>query len=332
MTTTMRDVAQKAGVSIKTVSRVVNNQGEISEETRQRVLMVIDELGYRPNMIARGLVTQQTYAVGLLVGDITNPFFPEVARGVLETARLQSYNVFLCNTNGDPQQELDTLQSLAAHAVDGIIIYPSYDSIDNIKRFAEHYQPIVGVNLFLEQPGLSQVIVKNQPGSKLAVDYLVNKGHRAIAMLTGVLNPTADKVRRIQGFKEALAGHGLPVVDEWLIPSPNPSFESGYEAARQLLINHPQITAIFAYNDLLALGALKACAESGRRVPGDCAVVGFDDIEWAAKSTPALTTLRVDKYDLGRQAMTRLLAMLDNPDGHFPPIYLDVELVIRESA
>jgi len=332
MPTTMRDVALKAGVSIKTVSRVVNDSGEISEATRQRVLVAIEELGYRPSRLARALVTQRSHTVGLLVADITNPFFPEVARGVLDAAQTEGYNVFLCNTDGDPEQELHLLHSLADHAVDGIIIYPSYESGEYLQTFAGQYRPLVIVNYYHDQQGVSLVIVDHKRGAQLAVEHLIRQGHIAIGMLSGVRNPSLGKVRRIQGFKEALTAHGLPVVEEWIVANKEPTFADGYASTRQLLSQHPQITAIFAYNDLLALGAIRACNDLGRRVPADCAIVGFDDIPWAATSIPTLTTVRVDKYLLGYQAMTRLLEMLEQPELSFPPICMDVELIIRESA
>ena len=329
---TIEDVAAQADVSRQTVSRVLTGRDQVADETRARVLAVVDELGYRPNKVAQGLVTRHTYAVGLAVGDITNPFFPEVARGVLDAAQAKGYNVFLCNTDGNPQQELYILQSLATHAVDGIILYPSYESDDNLKVFVEQYRPLVVINHLFEHPGVSQVMMDSYQGARLAVDYLVSKGHVAIGMLAGVLNPSSDRVRRIRGFREALAAHGLPALNGRIAPSRGPTLECGYEAARQLLSQYPRVTAIFAYNDLLALGAIRACKDLGRRVPADCAIVGFDDIQWAATATPSLTTVRVHKYDLGQQAMNRLLAMLDDPEATFPPLYLDVELVIRESA
>jgi LacI family transcriptional regulator len=328
----MRDVAREAGVSIKTVSRVVNEQGEISEATRQRVLAVIEDLGFRPSRLARALVTQKTHTAGLVVGDITNPFFPQIARGVLDAALEKGYNVFLCNTSGNPQQEFDILQSLADHGVDGIIIYPSYDSDDNLKKFTKYFQPLVVVNHPFEHPGVSQITVSNLQGAKLAVDYLVCQGHTAIAMLAGIQDPSRDNVRRVQGFREAMAAHNFSAIDEWIVPGEAPTFECGYEDTQRLLTQHPQVTAIFAYNDLLALGALQACREAGRRIPEDCAIIGFDDIIWAAKSIPPLTTIHVDKYALGQQTANRLFDMLENPEDTYPPIYVDVELVIRESA
>ncbi len=334
MPVTMRDVARQAGVSIKTVSRVVNDQGEISESTRQRVLAVIEELGYRPSRLARALVTRQTHTVGLLVGDITNPFFPKVARGVLDAANTRGYSAFLCNTDGDAQQERSLLESLADHGVDGIIFYPTYHSEETLKKFVEYYRPVVVVNHFFEHPHVSQVIVDNHLGAKLAVDHLAAKGHSAIAMLTGVENPSEkqDYVRRIQGFREALEANHLPVNEAWLVPNQAPTFECGYEGAQQVLAQYPQVTAIFAYNDLLALGALRACQEAGRRVPQDMAIIGFDDIVWATKSVPPLTTIRIDKYQLGQAAMSRVFDMLDHPERTFPPILVDVQLVVRKST
>jgi LacI family transcriptional regulator len=328
---TMRDVARKANVSIKTVSRVVNNQGEVSAETRQRVLAAIEELGYRPSKVARALVTQRTDTLGLILGDITNPFFSEFACGVLNAAQTNGYDVFLCNSGARVEQEIRALYSLSDHNVDGIIIFPSWRNEDRLKAFAEHHRPLVVVNrLFEEHPGISQVLTDNLRGAKLAVDYLVSKGHTAIGMLAGY-GASPKIFRRVRGFCEALTAHGLPVVDEWIVAC-IPVLKHGDRVTRRLLTRYPRVTALFAYNDLLALGAVQACKELGRRVPHDCAIVGFDDIQLASLVTPSLTTVHLDKYELGRQAVTRLVEMLEEPETMFPPIYMDVELLIRESA
>lgn len=195
-----------------------------------------------------------------------------------------------------------------------------------------YYRPIVVINYVFEHPGVSQILIDKYRGAMLAVEYLISKGHRHLGILTGVQDPSPDRVRRIQGFCEELARCGLPLENSWLIPNRAPTFESGYEATRRFLRQYPQITAIFAYNDLLALGAIRACNDMGRHVPTDCAIVGFDDIPWAATSAPSLTTIRINKYELGQQAMTRLLAMLAEPDGVFPTLHQGVELVVRESA
>lgn len=329
---TIDDVARVAGVSRQTVSRAINNKGEISPDTRKLVMKTVQELGYRPSRVAQGLATQRTLTVGWVGCDLTNPFFPHVARGVQDIAQKNGYNLFLCDSDSDPKQELSILQSLADHAVDGIIIHPSYNSQETLTSFAAYYRPIVVINYAFEHPGVSQIMIDKYRGAMLAAEYLAGQGHSHIAMLTGIQNPSPDRVRRIQGFHEGLARCGLPLENSWLIPNRAPTFESGYESTRQFLKQQPQITAIFAYNDLLALGAIRACNELGYNVPADCAIIGFDDIQWATTSTPSLTTIRINKYELGQQAMIRLLAMIAEPDGVFPTLHQGVELVVRESA
>ncbi len=330
MSITMRDVARTAGVSIKTVSRVVNQQGEIGDATRQRVLTVIAELGYRPSKLARAMVTQRTDTIGFVLADITNPFFPEVARGVEDTAEASGYRVFLCNTDGDVQCEIRALQSLADHAVDGIIIFPSYDVEESLHAFAALGHSVVVINRPFDYPGISRVMIATRRGAQLALEHLIGKGHTNIAMLAGEYSATAE-LERVIGYREALAAHGLPVRAEWISYGKGVR-ERGRLVARDLLTRSPEITAIFAYNDLLAIGAIRACRELGRRVPQDCAIIGFDDIHLADMIAPALTTVRIQKYELGQLAMTRLIAMLNDPTAIFEPICSDVELVVRESA
>lgn len=326
----LRDVAQKAGVSIKTVSRVVNHQGELAESTRARVLVAIAELGYRPSKLARALVTHRTDTIGLVLGDITNPFFPEVARGVLDVAEPLGYSVFLCHSDGDHQREIRSLHSLADHAVDGIIIFPTYELEEMLDQVAVSGRPLVSVNRPLNSPWASSVMIHSYRGGRMAVAHLLARQHRTIAMLAG---PTADahRLRRTKGYRDALLEHGVPVREEWIVPGA-PIQARGRESARELLLRYPEITAIVAYNDLLALGAMQACNELGRRVPDDCAIVGFDDIPLVDSISPSLTTVRVDKYGLGRQAMNRLLQMLAKPGVELEPIWLDVELMVRQSA
>lgn len=329
---TIEDVAAKAGVSRQTVSRVLNHKGEVAEETRARVQAAIDMLGYRPSAIARSLVSQRTHVIGLIVSDINNPFFSEFACGVLDAAQAKEYDVFLCNSDAKVKSEIRALYSLSDHNVDGVIIFPSWLNEGRLKTFAERHQPLVVINrAFREHPGIGQVLMDARRGARLAVDYLVGRGHTAIGMLAGyAANP--EIFQRVRGFREAMQVHGLPVVDDWIVTVTPPVVEQGREMARALLTQYPQVTALFAYNDLLAVGAIQACKELGRRVPEDCAIIGFDNIQLAALVTPSLTTVHVDKYELGRRAVTLLMDMLDNPETEFPPIYLDVELVIRESA
>ena len=328
---TMRDVAQRAQVSIRTVSRVVNHQGEITETTRQRVLATIEELSYRPSKVARALVTQRTDSIGLIVGDIANPFFSEVARAVQGAARTAGYNVFFCSSAGSWEEELRALDSLADHGVDGIIISPSPGlTSERIRPFADRYCPIVTVAHAIAHSRISSIVVATRTGARHAVEYLIGKGHTCIGMLAGPA-PSPLLQSRVQGYRDALLSQGIVFRSE-LVLSGTPTFERGHILARDLLIRCRDITAIFAYNDLLALGAMRACRELGRRIPDECAIIGFDDIPPANWISPALTTVRVDKHALGAQAMARLLEMLDEPEVQYAPVFIPAELVIRESA
>jgi LacI family transcriptional regulator len=213
--------------------------------------------------------------------------------------------------------------------VDGIITFPAYENESKLKAFAEANAPLVVINHSFQHPRIGLILTKIRQGARLVAEYLVSKGHTAIGMIAGAAPP--DKMQRAGGFRDALAAHGVRAVDEWVLPG-RPNLEHGIEATRYLLTAYPQITAIFGYNDVIAIGAIQACRELGRRVPDDCAIVGFDNIRFAAMTDPPLTTVHADKYWLGQQAVRRLFEMLDRPDLSFPPVYADVELVIRESA
>jgi LacI family transcriptional regulator len=223
------------------------------------------------------------------------------------------------------------IHSLASHNVDGIIIFP-YGDGQVLAEFAGPNRPLVAINRMLEHPHISVVQNDLYQGARAAVDHLISLGHRAIGMLAGsYLEVGGHYGSRYQGYLDALAQANIAFQPEWVVLS-EPVIRAGQQAARELLTTHPEITALFCYNDLLATGALAACAELGRHVPQDLAIAGFDDSQLAALVHPALTTVRIDKYDLGRQAMLRLLSMLRTPNAQHPPIHLGVELVIRESS
>jgi len=327
MGATMRDVAQRAGVSIKTVSRVVNGQGEISEATRKRVLDAIRDLDFRPNVLARGLVSGKTLSVGLIIPQITDPFFPEVVLGVESVARAQHYNVFLCNTNDDPQQELDYVDALAAKQVDGIILCGSRLSEEDLGRVAAQHPVSM---LTSRRPRSAAVVsIRGEEGMSAATAHLIRLGHRAIGHIGW---PPQGLNERAEGYRRALRQHGLPFEERWLVFVPRSSVEAGRFAARRLLAQAPEITAITCYNDLVAIGALQACAELGRRVPDDVAVTGFDDVPMSSLVTPALTTMRVPRYDLGRMVMELLLRVIASGGRHEEHLYVQPELVVRQTC
>lgn len=325
---TIKDVAAAAGVSRQTVSRAINDQGEISAATKERVLQAIAELGYQPNRLAQGMVTRRTKTVALLVSDIANPFFPEVARGVQDTAREQGYNVFLCNTDGTAEEEADTMRLLAAQGVDGIITFASNILATALCRFADHYHPIVVINRAIEHAHINLLLVDNEAGARLAAAHFVAAGHTQIGMLTND-KTTMSQTRRVRGFQSCLTENHLPDV---IIVQNEPTIEGGMAAMAALLTRWEGVTAVFTYNDLMAIGALQACRTLGKRVPEDIALIGFDDIHLAAVVTPTLSSVHVDKYAIGQMSMTRILAMLNEPDKTFDPMQLMPELVLREST
>ncbi|MBI5957575.1 MAG: LacI family DNA-binding transcriptional regulator [Chloroflexi bacterium] len=326
----MADVAREAGVSLMTVSRAVNNKDGISEGTRQRIQEIIDRLGYRPSIIARSLVTDRTGTIGLIVIDNSNPFFSEIARGVEHEAYATGYNVFLCNTEEDTQRELAVLRSLEEKRVDGIILCSSRLPEDDLLVALEPHPAVVLVNRKLTQKHYLSILLNDEGGARRATEHLLQHGHRNIGLLAGPPRSYGGQ-QRMKGYRDALESAGICPKPEWTRHC-LPIVDSGREAAADLLLSCPDISALFCFNDLNAVGALQACQSLGRRVPDDVAVTGFDDIPMAALVTPALTTCRTPTYEVGQQAMSLLLECINGCEGECEDIIFERELVIRESA
>jgi len=314
-----------------TVSRVVNEKGEVSPATRQRVLEIVERLGYRPSAIARGLATQRTGSLGLVMPDVANPFFSDVARGAEHVAYAEGYNVFLCNTDEDPQRELTVLQSLEEKQVDGVVLCSSRLDDGELETALAHHPAAVLVNCRLEGDGVvASVLIDDEVGGRMATQHLLHSGHKAVGFLAG---PPASRSgqQRAKGYRAALTAAALPHNPDWT-PHCFPVVQSGRETARHLLTAYPELTAFFCYNDLVAVGALQACADLGRQVPDDIAIVGFDDIPLAALVIPPLTTCRVRRYELGAQAMRLLLDQIGGCLGECAEIVLQPRLIVRASA
>jgi LacI family transcriptional regulator len=329
----MSDVARQANVSLMTVSRVINNKGDVSSETRQRVLEIITNLGYRPSAIARSLATKETSTIGLVVPDVSNAFFAEITQGVERLAYSRGYHVFLCNTEEDPQRELAVIQSLEEKRVDGLILCSSRLEEEKLIDIMAKLPAVVLINRRLHQTGedtFDSITLDDERGGRLATQHLIQKGHRQIGFLAGPPASYSAAGRR-KGYLAALQDAGIHLVDGWMKHC-QPSVEGGYEATRCLLGAHSQLTALFCFNDLVAVGALQACDELKRRVPDDLAIVGHDDIPVAALVSPALTTCRVPRYELGARAVNALLERLRDSPGDCNQTILQPELVIRESA
>lgn len=330
---TIADVARAAGVSLMTVSRVMNDKTGVGEETRERILELAAEMGYRPSQVARGLAMRQTSSIGLVVPDIANPFFAHIVQGAEEVAFKRGYNLFLMNTQEDTEREVAALDSLWQKEIDGIILCSSRLPPDELEAYAERFPAVVLFNRELPSP-LSHVVTLNindSLGAQLAVRHLASADRRRIALLAGPVTSISGQ-RRIDGYRAGLREACRPF-DPGLLEHCQPDTEGGRAATRALLARRPRLDAIFAFNDLVAVGAIQACEDAGRRVPDDVAIIGVDDIPLASIIRPHLTTLHIDLPAVGRQAMATTLALISQePDVAPAAIWIDPELVIRDSA
>jgi DNA-binding LacI/PurR family transcriptional regulator/beta-phosphoglucomutase-like phosphatase (HAD superfamily) len=329
---TIGDVARRAGVSTATVSRILAGVGRARPETMGRVRTAARELGYRPSGIARSLKLRSTRTLGLIVTDIENPYFPELVRAIEDAARSAGYAVLLGNAADDPEREAGYLDLLVERRVDGIIIAASGLGAHHREWLAAAPLPVVLVNTTAEEVGLPAVVSDNRAGGRIAVEHLLELGHTRIGHLTAAPR-NVDAPDRLDGARDAFeAAHRPP--DELVVASGDPGVAGGEQAMDELLTRDPTLTAVFAYNDLMAIGAMRAIRRSGRHVPGDLSVVGFDDVRLAAYVDPPLTTIAQSTAEMGRWAFERLARELSGPgDGTMPDVLrLPVRIEIRGST
>jgi len=326
---TIRDVAKKAGVSIATVSRVINNKGKIKKETEELVLRAMEELAYTPNRIAQGLSNQRSNAIAFVLPTITNPFFPEIARAVEDVAQKNGYHVFICNTDDDREKLLGYLNNLATHYVDGIILNSHIINHKDLKTLQQNNVSVIMMDRVLANSDTASILVKNREGGRMATQHLVDIGCQHIGFIRG-LEDEANSTDRMWGYLDIVQGR------DWYDPSwigrGDFTVESGYQVAKELFIRHPDIDGIFASNDLMAIGALKAAHEWGKKVPNELAIVGFDGIDMSGLTIPPITTIQQPIYQIGELAMTELLRNLEGKEQSTKNYQLDVELVIRETT
>jgi len=323
------DVAQRAGVSISTVSRVLNNSDyPIRPETRQKVLEAIEELQFRPNDVARSLLLKQTHTIGLIVPDISNPYYPELSLGVEATASKHGYAVIFCNTSRRPEKVEYYLDVLLQKRADGIIIAGGGTDLTQISQgtlrsdtkialVGKHHLPFPSVQ------------VDNFGAAREITSHLLHLGHRHIAFISGPPNLTSVQ-DRLAGYKASLEERGISE-DNRLICEGDFGAESGYSATLSLLRGEPTPTAIFAANDRMAISAMAAAADVGLRVPNDLTVVGFDDIITASLVRPSLTTVALPAYEIGASAMRLMLRLLEGEECP-KTVWLPTQLVIRQSS
>ena len=325
---TIIDVARLAGVSKATVARVVNGQADIvSEETRQRVMSAVSQLAYERNAIAGSLRTSKTHMVALAIPDITNPYWPEVARGVQDTLEEQGYAVMTVNSDWDPKRELNYLKLVRHSRFDGLIINPA--NVAN-SRFQDLSIPVVLLGTGNHYTGYDAVGSDSEAGQIEALHFLYRLGHRRIGLITGFSVRGRARVR-YNSYVTFLAQQGLRL-DESLIVHSDFTIQGGMDAMSQLLRLSSPPTAVFAANDILAIGALQGARINGWNVPGDVSIVGMDDIYAAATTSPPLTTVRKPKYETGVEAAKLLLARLKGDRSPARNLKLACTLVEREST
>ncbi len=326
---TIQDVAKAAGVSVATVSRVLNKSDSVSENTRVTVLAAIKELNYRPNLLGRHLRRTETRLVLALLPSIANPFYSRIVKGMEDVAHKNGYNVMLCNTDSEVGRERIYLEMLKNRLADGVIFMAPEIGSEELTEIGRDF-PVVQCCEYKEGAQVPLTSIDNFAAAQKVARHLISLGHKKIGMIS-CHNNFLSTIRREQGFRRALEEAGL-TLEESYIAYGDYSFKSGHRAALSLMVLAEKPTAIFAISDVMAVGVLRAAKEKGFRVPQDLAVVGFDNISFAHMCDPMLTTISQPKYDLGCAAMNLLIRKINGELKEPVEIVLENELIIREST
>jgi LacI family transcriptional regulator len=331
-TPTINDVAKLAGVSTTTVSHFINGTRYISDDLRERVEAAITELGYRPNSLARGLRRGESKTIGLIVPDNSNPFFAEILRSIENIGYANGYSVILCNSDSDIQKEIAYTDLLFAKQVDGIVFIATNDSCEHLQQLTDAGIPIVVIDRDIPLIGTDVLLVDNFQGGYAATRYLIELGHRHIACITGPskLTPSAD---RVNGYKKALAEAGIAENPQWLVAG-DFQFQGGENGINQLLALPERPTAVFACNDMMALGIMRGMRKARLSVPREISVIGFDDIPLTSVVSPALTSIAQPVQEISRLAFELLIDRIQNKNSVHEEkrIVLQTHLIIRESC
>lgn len=328
---TIYDVAALAGVSPRTVSRVVNDEGGFGNATRVRVLEAIEKVGYRPNMLARALVTRRTGTVGLVVPRLVDPFFAELVDGVQAAAKAKGRTIIIAKHDDDSAEFDSILETMSSFAVDGAIVYTPQGERATVVKHATRGLRTVVVGTEISDTNLGSVLWDITLGATLGVEHLVRIGRRHLVMLSNTDSGNALlPPRRETAFRHTLQSGGLAFTEAQVVRR-DPSIEGGRAAMEAVLAAGTPVDGVFAYNDAVAIGALQALAVAGLRVPDDVALVGFNDIAMCSSLVPALTSVRLDRVAIGREAMALLERMHTAPNQQ-PPVHVGVELIVRQSA
>ncbi len=329
------DIAKAAGVSHSTVSRALSGSSLVNASTKARIQQLAREMGYSPDAWARSLVMGRTRTIGVVVTTVADPFIAEVIQGIESTAYEHGYTIILATSNSDPAREMAAVEMLQSKRVDGMIVTSSRVGALYQRHLERVDAPVVLLNNHSEESGryVFSVSVDNQHGGRLATQHLIERGHRRIAYISGP-EGTSSSAGRLGGYQQAMAGAGIASDPKLVVPGTGRT-QSGEQAMTFLRALPKPPTAVFCYNDMTAIGLLNAARASGPSVPRDLAVVGFDDIPFAACVYPRLTTIAQPKFEMGQQAMQMLLALMAAPspaEAQVTDIIVQGQLIVRESS
>jgi len=326
----LADVAKAAGVSIATVSRVLTDSDHpVTEETRSKVLEAVERLAYRPNLIARSLRTDQTLTVGLIVENILSPFIPPIIRSIHDYLQQHNYLGIIINSDWDPEVEAEAILGLSRRQIDGIIFVEScLRSSEQVSELVD--KPHIFVHRLFNSLSANSVVPDDRYGARLATKHLAELGHKRIAFINGPEGWDAT-INRLAGYQEELAAWDMPY-DQTLVERGDWEVQSGYRAAQRLIAMKRTPTAIFAANDLMALGAIYAIQEAGLQVPEDVAIVGYDDRDFSGFVRPAITTVRMPCEEMGHTSAESLLRLIGGEVDALEPTLIRGELVVRQSC
>ncbi|NKE04411.1 LacI family DNA-binding transcriptional regulator [Mesobacillus selenatarsenatis] len=332
MSYTIKDVAKHANVSIATVSRVLNGQSGYSKATEEKVLHAIKELEYQPNAIARGLISKKSNTVGILFPEVSSQFSSKILRGVEEAAHRLGSSVIVCNTASHGQRTMKYLQLLSEKRVDGILFVSERITEEYYKTLDSMKIPVVLISTESYQYPLPFVKVDDKHAAFTATDYLLKMGHSKIGMLSGNKDDLIAGQPRIDGFKQALVQSGLPINEKRIIHSQGFSFKDGFTGLPKLLEQSPDLTAIFAASDALALGAISAAYKLGVKIPDQLSIIGYDNLPIAEMAIPPLTTVAQPLEEMGMVAAEMLFSMMDQGGKRVESRIMPHSVIERESV
>ena len=330
MSPTSKDVAKRAGVSVATVSRVLNDSGNVSPDSRRKVLQVIEALDYHPSRAAQQLRAKRGRVLGLIISDIQNPFFTSVVRGIEDLAHEHGYSLVLCNSDENVEKERLYVNVMRGEAAAGVILAPVLEDSPHVRGLIEQHIPVVAIDRHLKDKSVDSICVDNVEAAREAVSTLLDMGHRRIGLIGVPLSITTGRERHA-GYLRAYRDHRLKPLADW-IRFGDTRETGGHDCAGELLQLDPPVTALFATNSLMALGALNRIHEMGLRIPDDVSIIGFDDVPWASLLRPALSNVSQPTYELGRTAVQLLLQRLEDPQRPVAHVVLKTKLILRDSV